>query len=52
MVIVRVIPAKNNLEPKIKVDAYCRVSTKSEFQLASLKAQEEYYEDLINNNPA
>lgn len=42
MVIVRVIPAKNNLEPKIKVAAYCRVSTKSESQLASLKAQEQY----------
>lgn len=52
MVIVRVIPAKNNLEPKIKVAAYCWVSTKSESQLACLKAQEQYYEDLINNNPA
>ena len=52
MVIVKVILAKNNLEPKIKVAAYCRVSTKSESQLASLKAQEQYYEDLINNNPA
>ena len=52
MVIVRVIPAKNNPEPKIKVAAYCRVSTKSKSQLASLKAQEQYYEDLINNNPA
>ena len=52
MVIIRVILSKNNLEPKIKVAVYSRISTKSESQLASLKAQKQYYESLINNNPA
>ena len=48
---VRVIPAKNIAAPKLKVAAYCRVSTYGEEQLASLKAQEQYYEDMIRITP-
>lgn len=35
---------------KLKVAAYCRVSTKQERQQFSLGYQEEYYYDLINSN--
>ena len=36
---------------KLRVAAYCRVSTDMEIQLASLEAQKTHYEALINANP-
>ena len=36
---------------KLRVAAYCRVSTDMEIQLASLEAQKTHYEALINSNP-
>ncbi|MCW6664246.1 recombinase family protein [Aerococcaceae bacterium NML191219] len=55
--IVKIIPAnktiassKNGLEvKKLKVAAYCRVSTDSEEQATSYDAQVEYYTNYINN---
>ena len=36
---------------KLRVAAYCRVSTDQEEQLTSYEAQKSYYTELINNNP-
>lgn len=36
---------------KIRVAAYCRVSTGTDDQLISLEAQKSHYEDLIGSNP-
>lgn len=36
---------------KIRVAAYCRVSTGTEDQLLSLETQKSHYEDLIGSNP-
>jgi hypothetical protein len=42
----------NKKEMSVKrVAAYCRVSTKHEEQLLSLKGQEEYYRSKISKNP-
>ena len=55
---VRVIPAakttiaeKSSGQNKQRVAAYCRVSTDSEEQLNSYKAQKEYYTQEIEENP-
>jgi len=40
----------DEVKQKLKVAAYCRVSTKEEQQQFSLKSQIEYYTYLINNN--
>lgn len=40
----------DKVKQKLKVAAYCRVSTKEEQQQGSLESQIEYYTDLINNN--
>jgi site-specific DNA recombinase len=37
---------------KLRVVAYCRVSTDSDEQLVSLDAQIKHYESYINANPA
>lgn len=37
--------------PKLRVAAYCRVSTGSEEQMASLETQKKHYESHINSNP-
>ena len=42
--------AKTNLTKRLRVAAYCRVSTDSEDQINSYKSQVQYYTDLINNN--
>ncbi len=42
--------AKTNLTKRLRVAAYCRVSTDSEDQLNSYKSQVQYYTDLIKNN--
>lgn len=46
------IPAKNSLKStgKLKVAAYCRVSTERESQQSSISLQIRYYTDLIQNN--
>lgn len=59
---VTVIPATKSLHPerdnvkpireKIRVAAYCRVSTTQEEQQGSYELQYKYYEALIRNNPA
>jgi len=54
---VTVIPASqikeqhNEQKKKIRVAAYCRVSTEQEEQIGSFKNQVEYYTELISNNP-
>ena len=58
MSIVEVIKAKNpdhirasrGLSVRLRVAAYCRVSTDSEDQLNSYKSQVEHYTTLIKNN--
>ena len=39
------------LKPKLRVAAYCRVSTDSDEQLVSLQAQKTHYESYIKANP-
>lgn len=39
------------VKPKLRVAAYCRVSTGTEEQLVSLKAQKLHYESYIKGNP-
>lgn len=56
---VTVIPARtrvgNNVKtvsrPKLRVAAYCRVSTDSEEQASSYEVQIEHYTNYIKNNP-
>lgn len=55
---VRIIPATKPVvssaplrERHLRVAAYCRVSTDSEEQINSYKAQKEYYSNLIAGNP-
>ena len=50
MSVTRIIPAKIDTSHKLKVAAYCRVSTKMAEQQSSLVAQELYYEDYIKQN--
>lgn len=47
------IPAKNSLRSggKLKVAAYCRVSTERETQKSSIDTQIKYYTELIQMNP-
>ncbi|WP_312354008.1 recombinase family protein [Aminipila sp.] len=47
------IPAKNSLRSggKLKVAAYCRVSTERENQKSSIDTQIKYYTELIQMNP-
>ena len=52
---VVIIPAKSQKEIKqskrLRVAAYCRVSTDEDEQINSYKAQIEYYTEKINKNP-
>jgi site-specific DNA recombinase len=54
---VTVIPASQikksaeGAKKKIRVAAYCRVSTEHEEQIGSFENQVSYYTELINNNP-
>lgn len=52
MSVARIIPPKSKIPPKLKVAAYCRISTRAAEQQASLVAQERYYEDCIRQNPS
>ncbi|GAB6084979.1 recombinase family protein [Alkaliphilus crotonatoxidans] len=47
------IPTKNSLKDnrRLKVAAYCRVSTERETQKSSIDLQIKYYNDLIQENP-
>ncbi|MBR4455480.1 MAG: recombinase family protein [Solobacterium sp.] len=59
MATVRVIPPNKNKvtgprpeeAPKLKVAAYCRVSTESEEQATSYEAQVKHYTEYITNHP-
>ena len=51
MATVREIPPRKKEPALKKVAAYCRVSTKTQDQLDSLAAQEQYYEARIKANP-
>lgn len=42
---------QNPRDQKLRVAAYCRVSTKYEGQKSSIELQKEYYTNLIENNP-
>lgn len=43
--------ARTNFEKRLRVAAYCRVSTDTEDQLNSYKSQVEYYTELIKSKP-
>lgn len=49
--IITDIPINNNTDKKIKLAAYCRVSTNSAEQIHSFMAQVKYYRDYEKNNP-
>ena len=49
--IVTDIPRNSNSDEKIKLAAYCRVSTNSSEQIHSFMAQVKYYRDYEKNNP-
>lgn len=49
---INVIEPKKAEKKKLKVCAYCRVSTEAEEQENSLDNQRDYYENLIKSNPA
>nr|WP_207204751.1 recombinase family protein [Miniphocaeibacter massiliensis] len=42
---------KENEKPKVKVAAYCRVSTDSEEQMGSFETQVQHYTNYISKNP-
>ena len=43
--------AASDKEKKLRVAAYCRVSTDSDAQLESLEAQKSHYEQYISRHP-
>ena len=49
---MKVIEPKQRTKTKIRVCAYCRVSTEADEQENSLENQRDYYENLIHSNPA
>ena len=48
---VEVIPAKESLDRKLKVAAYCRVSSEHDEQYTSFLHQQEFYRKKIEENP-
>ena len=53
MGIARIIsPDESKTQPKLRVAAYCRISSRKAGQQSSLAAQEHFYEDYIKQNPA
>ena len=48
----KIIPSNSKLQTKLRVAAYCRVSTRAAEQQSSLVAQEHYYEEHIKQNPS
>lgn len=49
---IQIIEPKKRKNQRIRVCAYCRVSTNEEEQANSLENQMTHYEDLIKNNPS
>ena len=47
----RIIPPNSKASQKLRVAAYCRISTRAAEQQSSLMIQERYYEDHIKQNP-
>ncbi len=47
----KIIPANDISQPKLRVAAYCRISTRAAEQQSSVRAQEHYYEDYIKQDP-
>lgn len=47
----KITPSNSKSQPKLRVAAYCRVSTRAAEQQSSLVAQEHYYEEHIKQNP-
>ncbi len=52
MSVARIISPESKISPKLKVAAYCRISTRADGQQSSLVTQEHYYEDHIKQNPS
>lgn len=52
MGVTRIIPPNSKAPAKLRVAAYCRISTRAVEQQSSLMAQERYYEDHIKQNPS
>lgn len=48
---VKDTPQAQSAKKKLRVAAYCRVSTDDEEQLTSYEAQKSYYTDKIQGNP-
>ena len=48
---VQVIKSKKTRKGRIRVAAYCRVSTETEIQEGSIENQIEHYGELIKSNP-
>lgn len=48
----KIIPSNSKSPPKLRVAAYCRVSTRAAEQQSSLVVQERYYEEHIKQNPS
>lgn len=48
---IHVIKPESQKQSKLRVCAYCRVSTEAEDQENSLENQKSHYEELIRNNP-
>lgn len=51
MGVTRIIPPNSKTPAKLRVAAYCRISTRASEQQSSLMAQEHYYENHIKQNP-
>lgn len=49
--VIKLVSSKQEQTSKLKVAAYCRVSTDSDDQMESLKAQKKHYETFIKSNP-
>lgn len=49
---ITVIKADNRKKKRLRVAAYCRVSTETDVQESSIENQRAHYEELIRKNPA
>ena len=50
--VTKIFNEKEEENKKLKVAAYCRVSTDSDEQMESLEAQKKHYQTYIKSNPA
>ena len=51
MQITNITPTIQKVNDKIRIAAYCRVSTDSQDQIHSFAAQIRHYSDYVNRNP-